>query len=139
MKNMPASAGDIRDASSIPGSRRSPGEGNGNPLQCSYLENPMDRGAWRVTVHGVAKSQTRLNDVHFASMSEASSFPNVLSQTGFPWWHSGKESACQCRRCKRLRFDPWVKKIPWRRKWQTTPVFLPGEFHGQKMLVDDSP
>ena len=42
---------------------------------------------------------------------------------------SGKESACQCRRC---RFNPWVRKIPWRRKWQPTPVFLPGESHGQR-------
>ena len=46
----------------IPGSGRSPGEGNGNPLQYSCLENSMDRGAWRATVHGVAKSQTRLSD-----------------------------------------------------------------------------
>ena len=46
----------------MPGSERSPGEGNGNPLQYSFLGNPMDRGAWRVTVHGVAKSQTRLNN-----------------------------------------------------------------------------
>ena len=47
---------------------------------------------------------------------------------------SGKESACQCRRLKRLkrhRFDPWVRKIPWRRAWQPSPVFLPGESHGQ--------
>ena len=47
---------------SIPGSGRSPGEGNGNPLQYSFLENPMDRGAWQATIHGVAKSQTRLSD-----------------------------------------------------------------------------
>ena len=47
---------------------------------------------------------------------------------------SGKESACQCRRRKRARFDPWVGKIPWRRAWQTTPVFLPGESHGQRSL-----
>ena len=46
------------DQGSIPGSGRSPGGGPGNPLQCSYLENPMDRGAWWATVHGVAKSQT---------------------------------------------------------------------------------
>ena len=52
--------GDLIDASSIPGSRRSPGEGNGNPLQYSYLENPMDRGAWRATVHRVAKRRTWL-------------------------------------------------------------------------------
>ena len=49
---------------SIPSLRRSPGEGNGSPLQYSCLENPMDRGAWWATVHGVAKSQTRLNDFH---------------------------------------------------------------------------
>ena len=48
----------VGDPGSIPGSGRSPGEGNGNPLQYSWLENPVDRGAWRVTVHGVAKSQT---------------------------------------------------------------------------------
>ena len=45
---------------------------------------------------------------------------------------SGKESACQCRRCKRRGFDPWVGKIPWRRKWQPTPVFLPGKSHEQR-------
>ena len=59
VKNPPASAG---DAGSIPGLGRSPGEGNGNPLQCSCLENSMDRGAWRAAVHEVAKSRTRLRD-----------------------------------------------------------------------------
>ena len=54
----PASEGDAGDAVSIPGSGRSPGGGNGNPLQCSFLEDPMDRGAWRAIVQGVAKSQT---------------------------------------------------------------------------------
>ena len=53
------------DLGSIPGSGRSPGEGNGNPVQYSCLENPMDRGAWWATVHGVAKSQTRLSDLTF--------------------------------------------------------------------------
>ena len=56
VKNPPAKAGDIRDTGSIPGSGRSPGEGNGNPLQYSCLKNPMDRGAWWATVHGVAQS-----------------------------------------------------------------------------------
>ena len=54
---------------------------------------------------------------------------------GLPWRLSDKESACQCRRCKRSRFDPWVGKIPWRRKWQIGPVFLPGEAHGHRSLV----
>ena len=55
VKNPPANAGDARDLGSIPGLGRSPGEGNGNPLQYSCLENPMDRGAWW-GVHGAAKS-----------------------------------------------------------------------------------
>ena len=55
VKNLPASAGDARDAGSIPGSGRSPGGGNGNPLQYSCLENPMDREAWQATIHEVIK------------------------------------------------------------------------------------
>ena len=58
VKNLPASAGDARDMGSIPGSGRSPGVGNDNPLQYSCLENSIDRGAWWVTVHAVANSQT---------------------------------------------------------------------------------
>ena len=49
---------------------------------------------------------------------------------GFPAGTSGKEPTCQCRRHKRHRFDPWIGKIPWRRAWQPTPVFWPGESHG---------
>ena len=59
VKNLPAKAGDV---SLTPGLGRSPGGGNGNPLQCSCLENPMDRGAWRATVHGSKKSRTQLSD-----------------------------------------------------------------------------
>ena len=55
---------------------------------------------------------------------------NTVSR--LPWKLSGKESACQC---SRYRFDPWVRKIPWRRKWQPTPVFLPGKPHGQRSLA----
>ena len=55
---------------------------------------------------------------------------------GFPGGANGKEPACQCRT---LGFDPWVRRIPWRRKWQPIPVFLPGEFHGQRSLADCSP
>ena len=58
VKNLTAKAGDTGDAHSIPGSGRSPGRGNGNPLQYSGLKNPMDRGAWQAIDHGVTKSQT---------------------------------------------------------------------------------
>ena len=57
-------------------------------------------------------------------------------ESGLLRWCSGKESACQCRRC---RFNPWFRKIPWKRKWQPTPVFLPGKSHGRKHLVGYSP
>ena len=62
VKNPPANAQDARDVSLIPGSGGYPGVGNGNPLQYSGWKNPMDRGAWRVIVHGVAKSWTQLNN-----------------------------------------------------------------------------
>jgi len=61
VKNLPANTGDTGDADSIPGLGRSPREGNGNPLQYSCLENPMDRGAWWATVHAVKESQTWLS------------------------------------------------------------------------------
>ena len=74
------------------------------------------------TVHGVAKSRTRLSD-----------FPSLHNVAeGLPWWLSSKEPACQYRRC---RFNPWVGKVSWRRKWQPAPVFLPGESHGQRSLA----
>ena len=60
------------DLGSIPGLGRSPGEGNGNPLQYSCLENSMDRGAWQATVHGVAKCQTRVSNFHFTFTFEES-------------------------------------------------------------------
>ena len=58
---------------------------------------------------------------------------------GLPRWHGGKESACQCRRCKRCEFNPWVRRFPWRRRWQPTPVFLSGESNGQRSLAGYSP
>ena len=70
VKNLPANAGDTRDVGLSPVLGRSPEEGNGNPLQYSYLENPMDRGAWWATVHGVAKSWTQLKrlSMHTATL-----------------------------------------------------------------------
>ena len=66
VKNLPANAEDTGDAGLIPGSGRSPGGENSNPLQCSCLENPIDRGAWWATVHRVAKSQTQLKQLSTA-------------------------------------------------------------------------
>ena len=65
--------------------------------------------------------------------------PTNFYWLGLPRWYSGKEYACQCRRPKRLRFDPWVRKIPWRMKWQPVPIFLPGESHVQRSLMGYSP
>ena len=62
VKNPPVNAGDARDVGSIPGSGRSPREGNGNTLQCSCLENSMDRGTWWAIVDGVSESQIQLSD-----------------------------------------------------------------------------
>ena len=58
---------------------------------------------------------------------------------GFPGGTSGKEPTYQCKRRKRHGFDPWVMKVPWKRAWQLTPVFLPGESHGQRSLVGYNP
>ena len=62
-----------------------------------------------------------------------------LVTLGLPRWHSGKESACQCRRHKRCGFNPWIGKIPCGRKWQPAPAFLPGKLHGQGSLPGYSP
>ena len=74
-----------------------------------------------------SKSQTRLSNSTEGSI------------IGFPGGTSGKEPACQCRRCEKHGFYPWVGEIPWRRAWKPTPVFLPRESHGQRILVDSSP
>ena len=81
VNNPPVNAGDLRDACLVPGSGRSPAGGNGNPLQYSCLENPMDRGAWQAIVHEVTKSQTGLKQ---------------LSTHAWGFAHSsvGKEFAC---------------------------------------------
>ena len=65
--------------------------------------------------------------------------PSPGSRVGVPGGASGKEPTCQCRRLQRHGFDPWVRKVPWRRKWQPTPVYLPGKSQGQRALVGCSP
>ena len=143
-----------------------------NPAAC--LENPMDGGAWKAAVHGVAKGRTRLSNFTFtfrfhALEKEMATHSSVLALRipgmgepggllsmgshrvrhncsdlaaaanpllGFPGGSAGKESICNMGD---PGFDLWVGKIPWRREWLPTPVFCPGEFHGQKSLADYSP
>ena len=183
------------------------GEGNGNPLQYSSLENPRDGGAWRPATYGVTESDTtegtwQQHHSHFSCSSisfimsshtllgplDCHPVPNFFfharrsswwvsgwSQQGtdltrplsrlnpaivsycrreksqihllfvvpaklFPKWLarclSGKVPACQCRR---HGLDPWVRKIPWRRKWQPTSAFLPEKSHRQRSMVGYSP
>ena len=142
VKNLPANAGDIRDAGSIPGLGRSPGQGHGNPLQYSCLENPMDRGAWWASCSSWGHTESDMTERNRSKPStgaRAKVFAMACKALGFPGGTRGKESACQCRRHKRRRFDPWVGKIPWRRVWQPTPVFLSGESHEQRSLAGYSP
>ena len=120
-KNLSANAG---DTGLILGSGRSPGEGKGNPVQYSFLGNPMDRGVWQATVYRVTKSQTWLR-THSWCWERPNTFRAslvALMVKNLPaMWET--------------KFDPWVRKIPWRREWQPTPVFLPRKLRGQSSLV----
>ena len=84
IKNPPTNAGDLRDEGSIPGSGRSSGVGSGNPLQYSCLQNSTDRGAWQATVHGAAKSQTRLS-TSLTEMFVSAGVRALLVQTLLVW------------------------------------------------------
>ena len=125
VKNLSANAEDIRDTGSILGPGRSPGGGHGNPRQYSCLVNPMDRGAWRATVHGVAKSQTWLKRL--------SMHAHTHDREQMPWWTIGKLSPLGKQRfrhsweciillegnvCERQK----RKKVEWVRKSLQTRV-----------------
>ena len=111
------SACNAGDVGLIPELGRSPGEGKGYPLQYSGMENSMD-----CIVHEVAKSWTRLSDFHFS----------LFFILGFPSDSDGKQSAWNAGNPGSI---PGMGKIPWRQERLPTPVFLPGEFHGQRSLV----
>ena len=99
------------------------GEGNGNPLQCSCLKNPRNRGAWWAAVCGVTQSRTRLKWLSSRNRLLTSRMALVVKNP--------PASTGDIRDCG---FHPWVGNIPWRRKWPPTSVFLPRESHGQSPL-----
>ena len=123
----------VGDLGSIPRLGRSPGRGHGNPLQYSFLENPHGhRSLVGYRVSGLEKSQTLLSKYTQHTQVRVWGFigGSVIKK---------KNPACQCRRYKRWWFNPWVGKIPWKKAWQPTPVFLPGESHEQRKLMGYCP
>ena len=118
-----ASACNAGDLGSIPGSRRSPGEGNGNPLQYSCLENPMDGRVWWATVHGVAKSRTRLSDFTFTFLnpfyrwntSAPESWRDLPKNMARKWWQLEPLRVCETQEfvlCPTTPVCIWGKLIP---------------------------
>ena len=94
------------------------GEGNGNPLQCSFLENPRDGGAWWAAFYGVTQSRTRLKWLS-SMICIMYMYIYICIYTYTPWWLRQWRICLQCRR---PGFNPWVGKIPWRREWLPSPV-----------------
>ena len=94
-----------------------------------------------IRLHAVKSAAYYLNTWHGPAYTQTHSPPPLSPNWSILTWSllshgiSGKEPACQWRRHKRRGFNPWVRKIPWRRKWQPTPIFLPGESHGQRSLA----
>ena len=80
--------------------------------------------------------QQRAGAHQIAAMITKTSYGQINKLFGLPMWLSGEESTCQCRT---LGFNPWIRKIPWRRKWQPTPIFLHEESHGHRRLAGYSP
>ena len=140
-----------------PGLGRSLGEGNGNPLRYSCVENPMDRGACGYSSRGHKESNMTERLIFLVNLRfPVNIFANFLNREfffllscfepftglaqGFTGDASGKESVCQCTKHKRCRFNSLVRKIPWSRKEMATcSNIIAGEFHGQRSLVGYSP
>ena len=94
---------------------------------CPILRDPMDCSLPGSSIHGIFQARV----LEWGAIAVT-----VLLIGSRDWWLSSEESTCQCRR---QAFSPWVGKIPWRRKWQPTPVFLSEESHGQRSLAGYSP
>ena len=147
----------------IPGSGISPRRRNRNPLQHSCLENPIDRGTWWACYSPwVHKSQIWLSThTGYGEYGKKAIFSHLLipilklilsapheNHVFFtaciikkidPDFPGGSDGKAFCLQWGRPRFEPWVGKTPWQRKWQSTPVLLPGKSHGQRSLVCYSP
>ena len=112
------SASSVGDPGLIPGLGRSRGEGNGNPLQDSCLENSMDGGAWQAIVLGIAESQTQLSDFTFTSNLSNRFYYNI-------------SLVAETVKNPLAMRETWVQSLDWedpqKMKWQPIPVFLPGE------------
>ena len=114
VKNPLGKAGNIWEMDSVPGLRRAPGEGNGNPLQYSCLENPMDRGAWRAPVHGVAKSRTRLKQQHKHTRVQLvvpqNNYSNSIKDPCYHNKYNNNEKAGNIVRIAKLCTGKWVNE-----------------------------
>ena len=127
------SACNAGDMNSIPRSGSFPGGRHDNPLHCSCLENPMEWGAWWTIVHRWQRvGQDWSNWAHIYSLLD------IYTPRGLPGGWAIKR-CLQCRRHSWCRFNPWIRKISWNMKWQSTPVLLPGKFYGQRNLAGYSP
>ena len=103
---------------------------------CSNIIQYSQKSGNNLNVHQLLNGQTHMACPFLLAIKEWSTDARY---NGLSRWHSSKESTCQCKRHRRCGFSPWVRKIPWRRKWQPTPVFLPGIFHGQRSLAGYCP
>ena len=109
------------------------------PVHHSHV---LSCSAWAAPEHPPSSLQASSGKIGTAThLRELSGFMEIKYVKGprLPRWLSGKESACQCRRRRSLGFNPWVGRSLWKRKWQPTPVFLPGEYGGQRSLAGCSP
>ena len=102
---------------------------------CFFLVCSTPEHSGEFSVHLESWPITRLLVKSFGTGEGYRIGNHTEGELGFPGSARGKEPASQCRWHKRGGFDPWVGKIPWKKAWQPTPVFLPGEFHGQGSLV----
>ena len=128
-------AGDVRDAISIPGLGKSLSGGHGNPLLWFLSgESPWAKKACQAVVQRVAHNWSDL-----ACMFVLNSEKREIWIKNLLWASLVARRIKNLPLCRRLEFNPWVRKIPWRREWQPTPVFLPGEFHEQSSLLGYSP